>query len=337
VPAAVTTVLPDQVVSWHHCHGQHRDREERPVGRRRGRRDNGLDAADYAAVGDLDPRVGEHLLDLLGARGIAAYLQPSIDVNPITRNSTVPARPVDRLYADRAHLGTAREFLRQLRAEEALDYPTGGERPTPQVFGPDPSGDHARDQTPNPDRSAGTGADQPGPPEPGGDHTRPAVSPAQFDATFAGIVAGFDRPVDPTAATWPSAENVAEPEPPVGSTSLGPVDARHITEPLIAGDDVADPDPSAGQPDVSAGEPADRFVPPPPPPLPRLSRQATLGALAVLTGLALVLWPGAGPLDRGESILLGFAALFGGAVALILRLRPGTDPDDQHPDDGARV
>lgn len=293
------------------------------MGRRRGRRDNGLDAADYAVVGDLDPRVGEHLLDLLAARGIAAYLQPSIDVNPITRNSTVPARPVDRLYADRAHLGTAREFLRQLRAEEALD---------------DPSGDLAREETPDPDRSGGTGADELPPPDPGGEHTRPAASPAQFDATFAGIVAGFDRPVDPTAATWPSAENVAEPESPVGSTSLGPIDARHITEPsLIAGDDVLEPDPSAEQPDVSAGEPADRFVPPPPPPLPRLSRQATLGALAVLTGLALVLWPGAGPFDRGESILLGFAAIFGGAVALILRLRPGTDPDDQHPDDGARV
>ncbi len=308
------------------------------MGRRRGRRDNGLDAADYAVVGDLDPRVGEHLLDLLGARGIAAYLQPSIDVNPITRNSTVPARPVDRLYADRAHLGTAREFLRQLRAEEALDDPSGRERITPEVFGPDPSGDRARDDTPDPDTPGGVGADEVRPTDLSRDQTRPAASPAHFDATFAGIVAGFDRPVDPTAATWPSAENVAEPEAPVGSTSLGPIDARHITEPsLIAGDDLPEPDPSAEQPDVSAGEPVDRFVPPPPPPLPRLSRQATLGGLAVLTGLALVLWPGAGPFDRAESILLGFAAIFGGAVALILRLRPGTDPDDQHPDDGARV
>ena len=32
---------------------------------RRGRRDNGLVAAEYAAAGDVDPRVGEHLLDVL--------------------------------------------------------------------------------------------------------------------------------------------------------------------------------------------------------------------------------------------------------------------------------
>ena len=62
-------------------------------GARRGRRDNGLDAADYAVAGDVDPRVGEHLLDVLAAGGIAAYLQPSADLNPILRTTTYPARP----------------------------------------------------------------------------------------------------------------------------------------------------------------------------------------------------------------------------------------------------
>ena len=76
-------------------------------GARRGRRDNGLDASEYAVAGDVDPRVGEHLLDVLAAGGIAAYLQPSADLNPITRTTTVPARPVDRLYVDRSHLTTA--------------------------------------------------------------------------------------------------------------------------------------------------------------------------------------------------------------------------------------
>ena len=51
-------------------------------GARRGRRDNGLDASEYAVVGDVDPRVGEHLLDVLAAGGIAAYLQPSADLQP---------------------------------------------------------------------------------------------------------------------------------------------------------------------------------------------------------------------------------------------------------------
>ncbi|GAA5183976.1 hypothetical protein GCM10023322_24450 [Rugosimonospora acidiphila] len=83
-------------------------------GGRRGRRDNGLVAAAYAPAGDVDPRVGEHLLDVLGLRGIAAYLQPASDLHPVTRTTTLPSRPTDRLYVDRAHLETAREYLAQL-------------------------------------------------------------------------------------------------------------------------------------------------------------------------------------------------------------------------------
>jgi hypothetical protein len=91
-------------------------------GARRGRRDNGLDAADYAVAGDVDPRVGEHLLDVLAAGGIAAYLQPSADLNPVLRTTTFPARPTDRLYVDRTQLEAAREQLHKL---------TGGRPPTP--------------------------------------------------------------------------------------------------------------------------------------------------------------------------------------------------------------
>ena len=91
-------------------------------GARRGRRDNGIDAADYAVAGDVDPRVGEHLLDVLAAGGIAAYLQPTADLNPILRATTLPSRPIDRLYVDRAALQIAREHLHKA---------TGGEPPTP--------------------------------------------------------------------------------------------------------------------------------------------------------------------------------------------------------------
>ena len=59
---------------------------------RRGRRDNGLDATLWSPLRDVDPRVGEHLLDLLHAVGIAAYLEPSADVGPYTR-TVVPAQP----------------------------------------------------------------------------------------------------------------------------------------------------------------------------------------------------------------------------------------------------
>lgn len=96
-------------------------------GARRGRRDNGLDAADFAVAGDVDPRVGEHLLDVLQAAGIAAYLQPTADLNPILRATTLPSRPTDRLYVDRTYLEDARAHLLK---------ETGGQPPTPP---PDPT------------------------------------------------------------------------------------------------------------------------------------------------------------------------------------------------------
>jgi hypothetical protein len=91
-------------------------------GARRGRRDNGLVAAVYAVAGDVDPRVGEHLLDVLAVRGIAAYLQPASDLHPVTRTTTLPARPTDRLFVDREHLDTARGYLAEL-AEESRAEP----------------------------------------------------------------------------------------------------------------------------------------------------------------------------------------------------------------------
>jgi hypothetical protein len=148
-------------------------------GARRGRRDNGLSAAEYAAVGDVDPRVGEHLLDVLAVAGIAAYLQPATDLHPITRTTTLPARPTDRLFADRAHLDTAREYLSKLRTEAAAEGPVAGPRESE-----DPS----------------TARTEPG--------------PLDVDAAWARIVADFNAEGEPSTPTWPARENlVAEPEP----------------------------------------------------------------------------------------------------------------------------
>ncbi|SDD13693.1 hypothetical protein SAMN05660690_3514 [Geodermatophilus telluris] len=79
--------------------------------RGRGRLDNGLDAALWAPVRDVDPRVGEHLLDVLREAGIAAYLEPAADVEPYTRTVTYPSPPADRLFVDRARLGEGRALV----------------------------------------------------------------------------------------------------------------------------------------------------------------------------------------------------------------------------------
>jgi hypothetical protein len=260
-------------------------------GARRGRRDNGLDAADYAVAGDVDPRVGEHLLDVLAIDGIAAYLQPSADLNPILRATTLPARPTDRLYVDRTRLDKAREQLHKV---------TGGMPPTQPP---------EKDPTREPD----------------------------IEAEWAKIVAGFHTDVDPTAAPWPATENLEpKPEPPLTSGPQSP-DAvtyqRRVTDQpsLLDGLDTFGADL-----DDRDDEEDERYVPPPPPPLPRISKYAVMGILAVVAGFVLFLFPRLIPIDQDYVTLIGFAAIVTGAVMLVWRLRSGDDDDDDF-DDGAVV
>jgi hypothetical protein len=96
---------------------------------RRGRRDNGLDASLWSPLRDVDPRIGEHLLDLLHALGIAAYLEPSADVEPYTRSVSLPSPPSDRLFVDRARRAEARTVVDE--HVPAPEGPPSGSRPVP--------------------------------------------------------------------------------------------------------------------------------------------------------------------------------------------------------------
>lgn len=288
-------------------------------GARRGRRDNGLHATEYAIVGDVDPRIGEHLLDVLAAGGIAAYLQPSADLNPVTRTTTVPARPTDRLYVDRRHLATAREYLRQLtdesvpressndpdieaewarivagfHAETAVD----GQRPWPA----------AEDMADDPVGPADTGT------ETGGKSLGPGTPP-RVDQEAGGPGTGVRQL--PWAAD-------------ISGISLGRTDdGRTEGGSLLDGLDTF----GTGFPD----DPEDRYIPPPPPPLPRISKYAVAGVLGVTLGFILFLFPALLPLDRGLVITIGFVSILSGFVTLVWRLRPGDEEDDD-PGDGAVV
>src|SRR2546423_3390910 len=179
-------------------------------GPRRGRRDNGLVAAAYAAAGDVDPRVGEHLLDVLALRGIAAYLQPASDLHPVTRTTTLPSRPTDRLFVDREHLDTARTFLTQL-ADEArqtepnidelfagivADYDTEAERVTwPAAEDLDEDDELATDQSEQPPARLRRGG-------------RPPVGPTRPAPAEGGLAEGEGGDVPP-------------PPPPLPPPSLG--------------------------------------------------------------------------------------------------------------------
>jgi hypothetical protein len=97
---------------------------------RRGRRDNGLDAVLWSPLRDVDPRIGEHLLDVLHAVGIAAYLEPSSDVGPYTRTVFLPSPPTDRLFVDRSRRGEARGLV---DAQVGPVPPAGRAAPEPAV------------------------------------------------------------------------------------------------------------------------------------------------------------------------------------------------------------
>jgi hypothetical protein len=97
--------------------------------RGRGRLDNGLDAALWTPVRDVDPRVGEHLLDVLRDAGIAAYLEPAADVAPY-RNVYLPSPPSDRLFVDRSRETEARGLV-DTQADEHARQPA--QRPRPRL------------------------------------------------------------------------------------------------------------------------------------------------------------------------------------------------------------
>ena len=80
----------------------------------RGRRDNGLDSDAYAPVADVDPRLADHLLDVLGLRDVPAYVEPT--------NQPVTA---DRLFVAADQTDVARQVLTELANELGIEVSAG--------------------------------------------------------------------------------------------------------------------------------------------------------------------------------------------------------------------
>jgi hypothetical protein len=269
-----------------------------PAGRpARGRRDNGLDARDFVPLIDVDPRVGEHLLDVLGLAGIAAYLQPSADLNPVIRSTTLPSRPTDRLWVDRRYAGEARTLLAQ--HEETME-PEVLAAPQEQSDGIDVDAEWEQ---------IIAGYDAP-----------PATTVKSWPAAE-----DTDEP-RPTEGSRDSTEITpltrADHLRPIGPPVLGPRDSV-LAEPSDE-DDLTDPTDDEG------------YTPPPPPPVPRPSGHTVFGVVAVLLGFLLFFRPDLLGIGERLTMLLGIIGVLGGAAMLVYRLRDGLTADDD-PDDGAVV
>lgn len=92
----------------------------------RGRRDNGLDSDSYAPVADVDPRLADHLLDVLGLREVPAYVEPTND-----------AVTADRLFVAADQTEAARQVLTDLAAELGIEVSATRHRERPEPR-PDP-------------------------------------------------------------------------------------------------------------------------------------------------------------------------------------------------------
>lgn len=310
----------------------------------RGRRHNGLDAASYSVVGAVDPRVGEHLLDVLYLYGIAAYLQPAVNLGAALRNTvSLSTTPTDQLWVDRTRATEARTLVVAEAAEAGTEVGSSG---------------HADAHKPQTESSV-------------------TITEAE-DEAWRDIIASFATDRDATEASpvppWPVAEDADDTSGPGGSDSSGNdsggsgsggagsdgddlprawperpppspppsrslfVRRRSTDQPdqrTPEGQDVFAPriDDPAYDPDP---DPADRYIPPPPPPLPRLTAGAIGAAALVVVGIVILIWPGLLGLGADLTATLGVLALVGGIVGMFWRLRD-TRPDDDGPDDGAVV
>jgi hypothetical protein len=90
-----------------------------------GSRDNGLRCGNYVAVGDLDPRVADAMLDTLRAEGIAAYVLPTPAARGVGLELRLPPRMTDRLYVDSTKSDRATELVDLEKADAEPAPPPG--------------------------------------------------------------------------------------------------------------------------------------------------------------------------------------------------------------------
>lgn len=336
-----------------------------------GRRDNGLQSADWGALVDLDPRLSEALLSSLASADVPAFVEPAGGLDAWTRAAQLPDRPLHRLWVDPSKADTARSVvakevsdLSALLAEREpgatahgfvqavpssaaarvlrppqLPAPPGR---TPEAAAPpdDRAGDdRAGTDLAGTDRDEGVqGEDDPAGAGPAAGGPPAAAPPAgdDTDAVWRQIVADFGRDDTSPVPPWPVSEDV-EPRRP----RLRP------TRPERSGDDPPRrrrtdprPEPVAPLPDWVEPEAVDddgHYVPPPPPPVPRLAPRKLAAACTLLAGLLLMIDPGLllQPATTGWRTF-GVLLTVGGAAALVWLMRD-TPPGSSGPDDGAVV
>jgi hypothetical protein len=273
----------------------------------RGRRGNGLTAAEWGALADVDPRLSEQLLDGLAAAGVPAWVEPAgATTDPVSRAGAHPSRPLHRLWVEVARADAARAVVQTHVADLAREQGL----PSEQFVHPVPRGASGRVITPplTLDAPSAPAAEDP-------------------DAAWRAIVEGFERSADSPVPPWPVEEDVdptpVRREPPAASPARAPLPP---VEPGLPG--WVEPAPVADD---------GHYVPPAPPPPPRVKARTVAASAAILLGILLIFTPSLLRTAPGSgSFLLGLLLAGGGAGALVYWMRDTPGLDDG-PDDGAVV
>jgi hypothetical protein len=142
-----------------------------------GARDNGLRCAGYVAVGDLDPRVADAVLEALRTEGIAAYVAPTPAARGGYLEMHLPSRLTDRLYADSTRADRAGEVL---TSEQRVAVEHGA------VIDPVPVAE--------PEREAAAGAEPP--------------QEIDFDSAWQQVLGSLQSTAGSPLPPWPVSEDV---------------------------------------------------------------------------------------------------------------------------------
>src|SRR3954470_757746 len=284
-----------------------------------GRRSNGLQAAEWGALVDLDPRLSEALLESLAAVGVAAYVEPASGaVNSVGMPGTLPKRPLDRLWVDPSRADEARAVVGAEVAEL-----------TALLAEQDPEATAHGFVQPVPRTATAKVLKPPLLPEPPPAATSPDDDP---DEVWRQIVEAWTRDSDDPVPPWPVSEDVDEAAP----RRREPADPdrpqprrRRTDEP------VEEALPAWLEPEALDDD--GHYVPPPPPPVPKVRRHTVGAVVALVVGLVLTFAPEL--IGQVQSVglgIVGIALMLGGAGALVWHMRDAP-PTDSGPDDGAVV
>lgn len=155
------------------------------------------------------------------------------------------------------------------------------------------------------------------------------------DLTWAQIVATFDQPVPPGAATWPPQEDIdwsAQVPDATARTAGAPASGPHRWD-----DDAESGDRYGREGPGDSFDGRDHFVPAAPPPLPRLEPHQQVAWLGLLGGPLLLLIAALFTVVLPTWLsLLAVAGFVGGFITLVATMDDRTD-QDRDSDDGAVV